>query len=354
VLGLPPGVVRDVILRHVVIDGPEDPWVVFAPAEPDPARRQKADDDHWPAPHLQRVRAAYPGWPRDIIDLALRRWPDDLIAMTSDLVCGVWGGVEEGFASAAGFMGELIDCLEPDWWADVWAEGMTRVHGNLADRATQMPARDFRPHPDHDLVRRRMLREAERADLLHRLARRLLADDLGDLPKLILDCPADEWLAAGQLLCVLFKRRLPGVTERLEARLFRSDGLFEFLAAMVADEDGELETGVGLLYDMVTGSEGGARRFVDTLAARKGYDLPSSLRRALVERLSVGLGAVVEVVDTADPSLGMEVLRVSRRWRGELDAFRWYRSVDRRDSEARAERHARGFRPTARGNNPGV
>lgn len=78
---------------------------------------------------------------------------------------------------------------------------------------------------------------------------------------------------------------------------------------------------------MITGSEGGARRFVEALRARRGYDLPRLLHQALVRRLSVGLGAIVEAVDTADPGLGAEIIGVFNRWREELGPFAGSQSV---------------------------
>ncbi|MHB0980618.1 MAG: hypothetical protein ACYC5Q_11225 [Thermoleophilia bacterium] len=350
--GLPAAAVWEVIARHALLDGSHDSWVEFAFEEVAWAPTEGTDEEVprppegvigvWGCEDLT-LRVTYPAWPRDFIDLVLRRWPDDFLALTTDLLCDVWDGSDEGFGPAAWFLGEVFDCLQPDWYLDLWVEGMLRVQGNLAFRSTEMPSRDFVPHPDHDLVRRRMLPEAARAELYERLARRLLVLDLGSLPERILECPPDEWLSAGQLLCVLFKRKLPGVNERLEERLFRGDGLFDFLAAMAECESRHnLEWGVGLLYDMTTGSEGGARRFVEALRARHGYDLPQPLRKALVERLSLGLAGIVEAVDTADPTTGVEIMGIFKRWREELDRFRWRQSVGFEDHSDWEEEKARG------------
>lgn len=363
--GLPAAAVWEVIARHALLDGSYDTWVEFhfvTHARPEDEGDGEGDDGGdgggdaentarppdgligvWGCEDLM-VRVAYEAWPRDFIDLAMRRWPDDLLGLTAHVLCDVWDGSDKGFAPAAWFLGVVLDCLEPDWHFHLLADGLERVHGNLADRSVEMPSRDFMPHADHDLVRRRMLSEAEREDLLGRLARRLLVLDLGSLPERILECVSDEWLSAGQLLCVLFKRDLPGVNERLETRLFGGDGLFDFLAAMVESDSGDLDHGVGLLYDMTTGTEGGARKFVEALRARRAYDLPRPLRKALVERLSLGLAAVVEALDTAECGTGVEIMGVFQRWREELARFRWYQSVGYEDHSGWREERAREAR----------
>lgn len=207
-----------------------------------------------------------------------------------------------------------------------------RMHGNLAERASEMPSRGRPPHPDRDLVLQRGLPAAARASLRDQLARRLLALDLSTLPERILASAPEEWLSAGHLLAVPFNCGLPGVGERLEERLFGTDAFFDLLAAMIDQDHHGLESAVELLYGMMSGTEGGARRFVETLRARKGYDFRRPLRTALLKRLSKGIGAMVEAVDTADPSLGTEMPAIFRRWREELDTFKWYQTVGCEDS----------------------
>lgn len=322
-LGLPPKVVWGALARHAHLDALDDLWVVMAPDD------DRSDDRTTECLDLSLV---HPEWPKQFLGHALRRWPADLIALVADLVAGVWSGDEEGFWPAAQFLAEVIDCIEPDWSMNVFVKGMMRMHGNLAVRASEMPNRGRPLHPDRDLVLQRGLPAPTRASLRDQLARRLLALDLGTLPERILASPSEKWLSAGHLLSVLFNCGLPGVGERLEERLFGTDALFGLLAEMIGQDHYRLESAIELLYGMTSGTEGGARRFVETLRARKGYDLPRPLRTALLQRLSIGIGAIVEAVDTADASLGTEMLAIFRRWREELDTFKWYQTVGCRDS----------------------
>lgn len=353
-VGVPSEVVWEVVARHSLLDDPLDQWVIFAytspwdddgrPAEPGPPPPAPPEGliGVWGCSDLS-LRLTYPEWPIDFIDLGLRRWTDDLLALAADLVARAWGPFGDRYQAAAWFLGEVFECLEPEWSLHLWADGMQRVHGNLAARAVEMPSRRVVPHRDHDPVRACMLPESVRVEILERFARRLLALDLGCLPERIFDCPPEDWGSAGQLLCVLFKGVLPGVGERLEERLFRAPALLDLMAAIAACDPDELEDAVGLIYDMTTGVEGGARRFVKALNARRAYELPYALRKALVERLSMGLGGIVEAVDTADPDMGLELMGVFKRWREELGRFRWLQSVGWDDPAVLAARYRRRF-----------
>lgn len=172
-VGVPSEVVWEVVARHSLLDDPVDQWVIFAytspwdddarPAEPGPPPPAPLEGliGVWGCSDLS-LRLTYPEWPSDFIDLGLRRWTDDLLALSADLVARAWGPFGDRYQAAAWFLGEVFECLEPEWSLHLWADGMQRVHGNLAARAVEMPSRRVVPHRDHDPVRARMLPESVR------------------------------------------------------------------------------------------------------------------------------------------------------------------------------------------------
>ncbi len=222
-LGLPWGLVWEVLARHGLFDDDEDLWVGMEHV--DLHEVFDLDDDIVMCSDFRAVRLRPPRleWAPEFLALALRRWPDDLCALTVDLVATVWNDFEYGFAHAAELLGRVFDCVEPDWWLGPYMEGVKRVRGNLVERAARMPFSEARPAAARFAAVRRPLSVDERADFLDRLARRFLAVDLGCLPGSVLTCDHTDWPAAGRLLCTLYKRELPGVTERLEERLFGGD-----------------------------------------------------------------------------------------------------------------------------------
>lgn len=346
-LGLPWGLVWEVFARHGLFDDDEDLWVGMEHV--DLHELFDLDDDIVLCSDFHSVRLRPPRveWAPEFLALALRRWPDDLCALTVDLVATVWNDLEYGFAHAVELLGRVFDCVEPDWWLEPYMEGVKLGRGNLVERAAHLPFSQARPSAARLAAVRRPLSAEDQARFLGLVARRFLSIDLGCLPESVLTCDHTEWHAAGRLLCTIYKRRLPGVTERLEERLFGGDELFEFLADVVEVDAEWLDRAVELVYDMITGSEGGARRFVEVLRARRGYDLPRPLRQALVRRLSLGLGAIVEAVDTATPGLGAEVIAIFGRWREDLDRFVWSQSVGYAEKEVEWRDHCPRTGPCA-------
>jgi len=341
VLGLPWDLVWEVLARHGLFDDDEDLWVGMEHVDLHELFDLDEDVVLGSDFHSVRLRPPRQDWAPEFLALALRRWPDDLCALAVDLVTTVWNDLEYGFAHAAELLGRVFDCVEPDWWLGPYMEGVKLGRGNLVERAAHLPFSESRPSTARLAAVRRPLSVEEKARFLDLLARRLLAIDFGCLPESVLTCDHTDWPAAGRLLCTIYKRRLPGVNERLEERLLGGDGLFEFLADMVEVDTERLDWAVELLYDMITGSEDSAVRFVEVLRARRGYDLPRPLRQALVRRLSLGLGAIVEAVDTAAPGLGAEVIAVFGCWREDLGRFVWSQSVGYSEPEV----EWRGCRP---------
>lgn len=332
-LGLPVGVVREAVARHVVVDGPDDSWVAFNKDCPQTAidceehvtyeaQRlacqacgEECDLEQAYSSGDMRLRMVNPGWPHAMVGYALRHWPDDFIALVADVVVRC---PEEEFGFAAWLLGVVLDSLDPDWSTDLLARGLNLVRGNLSDRAMDMQGPAEHPPSDFDPDRRPRFSPDARTALRERLGKRLLLLDLGGLPERILASSPEGFDSAGLLVCVLFNSAT-GITERLEQRFFAGDGLFELLGTIVDADPSALPDGIGLLYDMVTGSEKGPQHFVEVLRARRGYDLPRPLHKPLMERLSVGLAAIAEAVDTADPEMNVEVSRIFRRWREELE-----------------------------------
>jgi hypothetical protein len=87
-----------VIARHALLDGSHDRWVEFAFEESAWATVEGTDEEVAPPPEGVigvwgcedlTLRVTYSAWPRDFIDLVLRRRPDDFLALTTDLLCDV-------------------------------------------------------------------------------------------------------------------------------------------------------------------------------------------------------------------------------------------------------------------------
>ncbi|MHB8868607.1 MAG: hypothetical protein ACYC8U_07310 [Thermoleophilia bacterium] len=319
-LAVPESLVWEVLVRHELYD--DDVWISIEII--DPFEKYDLDDDIVLASDFVAIQllVSESDWPYEFLTLAARRWPDDLCGVATALLVDLWDD-EDGWgpASAVEFFGHLFECVETGWWMRPYFEGVKQGKGNLAERAAHLPVH----RPSHRARRRaavlRPLTDRERTDFFGRLARRLLAQELGDFPELVLAAEPSEWAVYGRLVFVLFKRDLPDVNRFLEERLFEPEGLFEFLGALAGAPAVRLKTGADLLYDMITGTEEGPHTFVETLRARRGWDLPQPLRRAVVQGLSLGLGSIVEVVATAEPPLASEVHAIIGRWREELAAL---------------------------------